>query len=152
MSTTHTARDHGDEWQPRADRPAPVAIPNRGRYDADLAPAFTALAAMYGPQDRATPHLERLIASLRRQNDALRADRAKQETELAHLRALTIHQTRTIDDQRRQLALAQQAARHALCAPEAPPLVLVALATVLCSLEALGARINRMRAHEGWGR
>jgi hypothetical protein len=112
--------DYGDEWPgPREERPAPATIPDRGRYDADLAPAFTALAAMYGPRDRRTiAHLERLIASLRRQNDALRTDRegvelalkdsaadlAKQDRELIYLRTMNAHQARTIDDLRQRLA------------------------------------------------
>lgn len=112
-------RDYGDE-QPRASAaPHPATIPDRGRHDADLQPAFAALTAMYAPQDaRTIAHLERIINRLHRQNDALRSDRAgielalrdsaadlaKQDTEIAYLRAMTLHQTRTIDDLRQRLA------------------------------------------------
>jgi hypothetical protein len=51
-------------------------IPNRSRYDDDLAPAFAALTARYAPQDaRTILQMERIINRLRRQNDALRSDR-----------------------------------------------------------------------------
>jgi hypothetical protein len=121
-------RDYGDECQPRAsEAPHPATIPDRGRHDADLAPAFAALTAMYAPQDaRTVLHLQRLIARLRRQNDALRSDRegvelalrdsaadlAKQDTEIAYLRAMTLHQTRSLVALRERIA--ELEALHAL--------------------------------------